>query len=71
MPLYDVLKTLDLGKRAPRRFYYRGDILDIDARRAEWLMKQHQAIAPHNADGALPALVRAKPNLASGCCGRR
>lgn len=63
MPIYDVLKPLQLGKVMKRP----GETVELDVRRGDWLAKQHQAVRLRAGDSA--ALTHPKPKLGR-CCGR-
>lgn len=66
MPLYRVLKTLDIdGKRKEI-----GERVELDARRGEWLRTQHQAVAPIGSAADMPALMKPRPVVRGRCCGR-
>jgi hypothetical protein len=73
MPLYDVLKTLDLGRtpNGRRMIGKPGDVVELEVQRGTWLEEQYQAVEPHKERTAenVPALVKPRPK-AQGCCGR-
>lgn len=72
MPLYRVLKTLDLGKGPDGRKIIKqaNDTVELDQRRGDWLMAQHKAVAPIGSVADVPALMKPKPIVHRRCCGR-